>query len=324
MLNKAMVTAALEAREMKSQSAKDSSLSLLPVGKVAKTTSLSSSAEPRNFSLSLTEKERAAVRASTRTANPDDEEDSGTDSDSSEDGIKAIRDDLARQKQVQPPSSPKENRFLAGFMKPTQEQQQKVEAKRALDKDPISLIPPFVQAANEPSLEELGQTTGDVPGHGSSMAVQHGSLSLDLSDDAHDKDLRLATEVIRNGTSLLSSQTPSAERNNLVVPSQVDNASGSRSTEEEFEKLLVMDTLIATWRHDHPGAPLPRSYQKHVDKSDMTEKLAKHSKEQVALTVPANSHLSGQPVLGMSFFVNKRKEIARLAGNSVLRDKYDL
>ena len=163
-----------------------------------------------------------------------------------------------------------------------------------------------------------------MPGHGSSMAVQHGSLSLDLSDDAHDKDLRLATEVIRNGTPLLSSQTPSAERNNLVVPSQVDNASGSRSAEEEFDKLRVMDTLIETWRNDHPGAPLPRSYQKHVDKSVMTEKLAKHSKEQVALTVPANSHLSGQPVLGMSFFVNKRKEIARLAGNSVLRDKYDL
>jgi hypothetical protein len=45
----------------------------------------------------------------------DDEEDSGEDSDSSEDERKAIADDLVRQRQVSPPSSPKENRFLAGF-----------------------------------------------------------------------------------------------------------------------------------------------------------------------------------------------------------------
>ena len=140
--------------------------------------------------------------------------------------MRAIRDDLARQKQVNPPSSPKENRFLAGFMKPSQQHQQQEQAKQALDKDPISLVPPFEQAANESSSNEPGQRTGDVPGHGSSVAVQHGSSSLDLSDDDHDKDLRLATDVIRNGTSLLPSQASSAERNNLVAPSQVGDPTG--------------------------------------------------------------------------------------------------
>ena len=112
----------------------------------------------------------------TSLSETDDEEDSGEDSDSSEDGMTAIRNDLERQYQVNPPSSPKENRFLAGFMKPSQRHQQEAQAKQALDKDPISLVSPFEQAANESSSNELGQRTGDVPGQGSSVAVQHGSF----------------------------------------------------------------------------------------------------------------------------------------------------
>ncbi len=42
----------------------------------------------------------------------------------------------------------------------------------------------------------------------------------------------------------------------------------------------------------------------------------------VDLTVPEGSHLEGQPVLGMTFCVNRRKDIARLAGNAVLRGEY--
>jgi hypothetical protein len=52
----------------------------------------------------------------------DDEEDSAEDSDSSENGMKAIRDDLEKQRKVRSPSSPKENRFLAGFMKSSDKQ----------------------------------------------------------------------------------------------------------------------------------------------------------------------------------------------------------
>ena len=67
----------------------------------------------------------------TSLSETDDEEDSGEDSDSSEDG-----------------------------MKPSQKHQQDAQAKQALDKDPISLIPPFEQAANESLAKELGQRTG--------------------------------------------------------------------------------------------------------------------------------------------------------------------
>ncbi len=47
----------------------------------------------------------------------DDQNNSGEDSDSSEDGMQVIRDDSLRLEQVSPPSFPKENRFLAGLMK---------------------------------------------------------------------------------------------------------------------------------------------------------------------------------------------------------------
>ena len=153
------------------------------------------------------------------------------------------------------------------------------------------------------------------------MSAQHGSFSLDPSDDAHD-NLRLATDVIRNGTSLLSSQAPSAERNNLVTLSQVDNTTGARLSDKESERQRVLDKYIASWQRAHGEAPLPLVCQKHLDKKVRTEELTKHSGEQVALTVPAGSHLKGQPVLGMTFCVNRRKDIARLAGNAVLRDEY--
>ncbi len=47
----------------------------------------------------------------------DDKDNSEEDSDSSEDGMQVIRKDLLRQRQVSPPSSPKENQFLTGLMK---------------------------------------------------------------------------------------------------------------------------------------------------------------------------------------------------------------
>jgi hypothetical protein len=185
--------------------------------------------------------------------------------------MKAIRDDLAKQSQVNPPSSPKENRFLAGFMKSSEKHQQDAQAKLALDKDPISLISLLEQAARDLSSSEQGQRTGCISGHGGSMSVQHGSVPLDPSDDALEKDRRFATEVIRSGASLSSSQAPLKERNNFVAPSQVNS---------------------------------------------------NRKEEQANLAVSANTNVIGQPVLGMTFCINRRKEIVRLAGNSVLTDEY--
>ena len=82
----------------------------------------------------------------------------------------------------------------------------------------------------------------------------------------HDKDLRLATEVIRNGAALLSSQAPSAERNNFVTLSQVSNASGSLiMSDKEKERQRNMDRAIALWQIDNKGNPLPPLYQKYLD-----------------------------------------------------------
>jgi hypothetical protein len=46
----------------------------------------------------------------------DDQDNSGEDSDS-EDGMQVMKNDLLRQRQVSPPSSPKENEFLASLKK---------------------------------------------------------------------------------------------------------------------------------------------------------------------------------------------------------------
>ncbi len=69
----------------------------------------------------------------------DDQKNSGGDSDSSEDGMQVIRNDFLRQRQVFPPSSPKENQFLAGLMKTPSKLQLGEQSKPALDKEPLSL-----------------------------------------------------------------------------------------------------------------------------------------------------------------------------------------
>ncbi len=72
----------------------------------------------------------------------DDKNNSGEDSDSSEEGMQVIRDDLLRQGQVSPPSSPKENRFLAGLMKSPPKLQLDEQSKPAQDKESPSLLFP--------------------------------------------------------------------------------------------------------------------------------------------------------------------------------------
>jgi hypothetical protein len=70
----------------------------------------------------------------------DDKNDSGEDTDSSEDGMQAIRNDLLRQEQISPPSSPKENRCLAGLMKSPSKLQFEEQTRPALDKEPLSPV----------------------------------------------------------------------------------------------------------------------------------------------------------------------------------------
>ncbi len=55
--------------------------------------------------------------------------------------------------------------------------------------------------------------------------------------------------------------------------------------------------------------------QRYKDKKERKEEEAK-------LAVLASSPDVGQPVLGMTFCVKRRKEISRLAGKSVLSDLY--
>ncbi len=162
----------------------------------------------------------------------DVEENSGEDSDSSEDQTKAIRNDLERQKQVTPSTSPLQNKYFAGFMKSSGKQQSDAPAKQAPDEDSISLPSSYTQADNGSSAEKQGQRTGDVTGHGGSMSVQHGSLSPALLDDTHVANLQSVADGVRKGSSLSSSQATDAERINFDAPSQVDSSRGTLMSDE--------------------------------------------------------------------------------------------
>ncbi len=230
------------------------------------------------------------------------------------DGIKAIRDDLVRQRQISPPRSPKENRFLPGFMKSPDKQPQDAQAKQALDKDSIFLISLLEQAGNGSSAKKQGQRTGDVPGHGGSMSVQLGSPSLDPPDDAHAADLRSAAEVIRKGSSLFLSQDADSERINFVAPSQVDSSSGTLMSDKPEEGQSSMERALALFQAGG-DEPLPSFLQRYKDEKERKEEAAK-------LATLTDSKDIGQSVLGMTFCINRRKEINRLAGKSVLSDSY--
>ncbi len=75
----------------------------------------------------------------------DSEDGSGEESDTAEDGMQDIGNDLLRQRQVSSPTSLKENEYLTGFMRSPAKPQPDIEAKQVLDKDPLSLIIPTKQ-----------------------------------------------------------------------------------------------------------------------------------------------------------------------------------
>jgi hypothetical protein len=142
-----------------------------------------------------------------------------------------------------------------------------------------------------------------------------------LPTDALEEDRRLATEVIRNGTSLSSSQASSEERNNFVALSQVNSISGALTSDKLEKGQRVMDRAIAASRIVNEDLPPPLS-QNHLDKKARKGEQIKLAEEHANLAVPASTSVIGQPVLGMTFCINRRKEIVRLAGDSVLSDEY--
>jgi hypothetical protein len=129
------------------------------------------------------------------SSDTDSEDGSGEDADSSEDGMQAIRNDLLRQKQVSPSTSPKENEYLTGFMRSPAKPQPHIKAKQALDKEPFSLITPTKQAGSVSLDAKQIQRAGDVSRHGGSMSAQHGSLPPSSLHDAHLADRQSAADA---------------------------------------------------------------------------------------------------------------------------------
>ncbi len=119
----------------------------------------------------------------------DDKDNSGEDSDPSEDGMQVIRNDLLRQKQISPPSSSKDKQFLVGLMKSPAKLQLDEQSKQALDKEPLSLLSPTKQAEKGSSDAKQDHRAGDVTRHGGSVSASLGFSSLDPLVDAHLADM---------------------------------------------------------------------------------------------------------------------------------------
>ncbi len=64
-------------------------------------------------------------------------------------------------------------------------------SKQALNKDPLSLLPPTKQAEKGSSDAKQGHRTGDDTGHGGSVSASLGFSSLDPLVNAHLADMAL-------------------------------------------------------------------------------------------------------------------------------------
>ena len=95
------------------------------------------------------------------------------------------------------------------------------QAKRALNKDPFSLVSPLKQVGTITSAKEQVRRAGDVTGHGGSMSAHHGFPSLDPPADAHPDGMQLAVDLIKAGSSSSSSQPADPIRNNSDISLQV-------------------------------------------------------------------------------------------------------
>jgi hypothetical protein len=88
--------------------------------------------------------------------------------------MQVMRNDSLRKEHVSPPSSPKENRFLAGLMKSPPKLQLQEQSRPALDKEPLSPVSPTKQAKSDSADANQGHKTGDVTGHGGSVSASLG------------------------------------------------------------------------------------------------------------------------------------------------------
>jgi hypothetical protein len=155
----------------------------------------------------------------------DDKNYSGEDSDSTEEGMQAIRDDLLRQEQVSPPSSPNQNQFLAGLMKSPPKLQLEEQSRPALDKESLSPVFPTKQAKSDLADANQGHKTGDLTGHGGSVSASLGLSSLVSSDNIHQLDRQTAADItIRNGSLISLPQPTEATGSNFDASPQVETS----------------------------------------------------------------------------------------------------
>jgi hypothetical protein len=276
----------------------------------------------------------------------DDKGDSGEDSDSSEDGLQTIRDDLLRQGQVSPPPSPKANRFLASLMKSPPKLQLEEQSRQNLDKEPLSLVSPTNQARLDSKDANLGRRTGDVTGQGGSVSASLGLSSLVSVDNAHQLDRQTAADTIRNGSLLSSPQPAEASRINSIASSQVEKSRNvprarKESTPEEriarIESIaLAKKKLQETMDRDtSPDSLSPESQAQRtkllakVDKElaevkrlrdRAQERISVPPAENPSVPVPLIENPTGQRVLTETFFVNRLEEIRQFAGDAKLEN----
>ena len=280
----------------------------------------------------------------------DDKGDSAEDSDSSEDGLQAIRDDLLRQGQVSPPSSPKANRFLTSLMKSPTKLQLEEQSKQDLDKEPLSLVSPTNQARLNSEEATPRHKAGDVTGQGGSVSASLGLSSLVSVDNAHQLDRQTAADTIRNGSLLSSPQPTEASRINSIASSQVEKIQarasnvprvGRGSTPEErigriesiaWAKKRRQDTMD---KDTSPDSLSPESLAQRTKILASIERdlaIAKRLRENIqegssvppAETPSASVLLTGNPagqrVLTETFVVKRLEEIRQFAGDAKLEN----
>jgi hypothetical protein len=268
----------------------------------------------------------------------DDQNNSGEDSDSSEDGRQVIRNDLLRQEQVSPPSSPKENRFLAGLMKSPPKLQLDEQSRPALDKEPLSLLSPTKQAETNSADANQGHKTSDVTGHGDSVSASLGFSSLVFLDNAHQSDMQTAADTIRNGSLLSLSQLTEGTGNNSEASSQVETSLDAprkrvkRTAEEDIQWREAAALRTKAWQEQmdkmidgslSPTSQAIKEKRMRLVEKDLAEAKRFREQSQEKLPAPQGNNFIGQRVPSEAFCINRLDEICQFAGETKLKDFTD-
>jgi hypothetical protein len=263
----------------------------------------------------------------------DNKDDSGEGTDSSEDGMQVIRDDLLRQEQVSPPSSPGQNLFLTGLMKSPSKLQLEEQQRPALDKESLSPVSPTKQAMSNRADSNQGHKSGDVTGHGGSVSASLGLSSLVSVDNAHQLDRQTAADTIRNGSLLSLPQPTKATGNNSDASPQVEKSRDvprkrvQRTPEEDIlrrKKFALNSKAIQEKEDQNLGLPTdPIALAMRAKRIAFFERELAAVKrfrdhEQARQRPPGEQPLPGQRVLTETFFVNRLEEIRQFAGDAKL------